>query len=40
MQSSGTHSFLLDNLWARFAHAYHNLSAYEMAVINDESFIH
>jgi len=40
MQSSGTHSFLLDDLWARFACAYHTLSARETAVINDDSFIH
>lgn len=40
MQSSGTHSFLLGDLWARFAHAYHTLSARKMAAINDESFIH
>lgn len=40
MQSSGIHSFLLGDLWARFAHAYHTLSARKMAAINDESFIH
>lgn len=33
-------SFLLDDLWARFTEACHTLSAHEIAVINDNSFIH
>lgn len=33
-------SFLLDDLWAKFTEACHSLSAHEMAVINDDSFIH